>query len=205
MFGEIFKRELRNFTTDEQLVDKFWKGIESNYNKAGRYYHNLLHLDSLVDQLLPVKDQIEDWQTIILSIAYHDIIYNTLKQDNEEKSASFASGRLSELGLPAIQIEKCKRQILSTKGHQLSDDFDTNYFTDADLSVLGFDNNAYVKYAGQIRKEYRYYPDILYKPGRRKVLLHFLEMKNIFKTEYFQGKYEKQARVNISNELLSLS
>ena len=205
MFGHIFKSELLNFTINDSLINKLWAEIVFNYNESRRYYHTLAHLDNLIEQLLPVREQIEDWQTIILSIAYHDIIYNTLKHDNEEKSAAFAADRLTQLALPSTQIEKCRQQILSTKEHQVSDDTDTNYFTDADLSILGFDNNSYLKYAEQIRKEYQYYPDFLYQPGRRKVLIHFLKMEAIFKTKYFHDKYEEQARVNILNELRTLS
>jgi predicted metal-dependent HD superfamily phosphohydrolase len=205
MFRHIFKSELLNFTTDDLLTNKLWAEIEFSYNNSCRYYHTLAHLDNLIEQLLPVREQIEDWQTIILSVAYHDIIYNTLKQDNEEKSADLAKDRLIQLRLPSTQIEKCRRQILSTKGHQVSEDVDTNYFTDADLSVLGFNNNSYLKYTEQIRNEYKYYPDFLYEPGRRKVLIHFLKMGVIFKTKYFHDKYEKQARINISNELRTLS
>ena len=205
MFGHIFKSELLNFTTNDSLINKLWSEIVFNYNDSRRYYHNLAHLDNLNEQLLPVRQQIEDWQTVVLSVAYHDIIYNTLKHDNEEKSAAFAADRLTQLALPSTQIEKCRQQILSTKEHQVSDDTDTNYFTDADLSILGFDNNSYLKYAEQIRKEYQYYPDFLYQPGRRKVLIHFLKMEAIFKTKYFHDKYEEQARVNILNELRTLS
>ncbi|HKZ64928.1 MAG TPA: hypothetical protein VJ111_01165 [Chitinophagaceae bacterium] len=205
MFGHIFKSELLNFTINDSLINKLWAEIVFNYNESRRYYHNLAHLDNLNEQLLPVRQQIEDWQTVVLSVAYHDIIYNTLKHDNEEKSAAFAADRLTQLALPSTQIEKCRQQILSTKEHQVSDDTDTNYFTDADLSILGFDNNSYLKYAEQIRKEYQYYPDFLYQPGRRKVLIHFLKMEAIFKTKYFHDKYEEQARVNILNELRTLS
>ena len=84
-------------------------------------------------------------------------------------------------------------------------DDDTNYFTDADLSILGSDSDSYLTYTKQIRKEYSYFPDLLYKPGRRKVLEHFLEMGNIFKTKYFQDKFEIQAKINILGELKSLS
>ena len=87
----------------------------------------------------------------------------------------------------------------------MSNSTDTNYFIDADLSILGSDNKSYLNYSRQIRKEYRHFPDILYKPGRRKVLAAFLEMKNIFKTKYFQDKYEEQAKINILDELKSLS
>lgn len=205
MFKQTFKDVLLNITSDNFLVDKLWTEIQSSYSKSGRYYHNIIHLDSLIGQLLPIRNQIEDWQTLIFSVAYHDIIYDTLRQDNEEKSAALAYDRLTQLKCPSVQKEKCKRQILSTKQHQASDNIDTNYFIDADLSILGSDKNSYLKYAEQIRKEYNYYPDLLYKPGRKKVLLKFLKMRNIYKTKYFQNKYEEQAKINISIELKSLS
>ena len=89
--------------------------------------------------------------------------------------------------------------------HEPSDNLDTNFFMDADLSILGADKDPYFKYAGQVRKEYKYFPDFLYNPGRKKVLKEFLKMGNIFKTKYFQDKYEEQAKVNITDELKSLS
>jgi predicted metal-dependent HD superfamily phosphohydrolase len=205
MFEDIFKIELERLTSDSLLIDKLWAEIQSNYSKSVRYYHNLTHLDNLIEELISIKDQIEDWQTLTFSVAYHDIIYNTLRQDNEEKSAAFAYDRLTQLNLPSTQKEKCKLQILATKQHQVSTNVDTNYFIDADLSILGSDNRSYLKYAEQIRNEYRYFPDILYKPGRRKVLTGFLKMKSIYKTKYFQDKFEVQAKMNISDELNSLS
>lgn len=205
MFEKFFKSELLALNADPLLIDKLWKEIEASYGNSNRYYHNLLHLDHLIGELLPVKERIVDWQTIILAMAYHDIVYNTLRHDNEEKSANFAYDRLSDLCLPAAQKKKCKLQILSTKRHQLTVDDDTNYFTDADLSILGADNNVYLIYTQQIRREYNHFPDLLYKPGRKKVLNEFLEMEKIFKTEYFQKKYERRARINISSELKTLS
>src|SRR5687768_8523547 len=203
MFEQVFKNELLNIDAKRSLADKLWAEIDSNYNMPGRYYHNLVHLDNLTEQLLPIKERIEDWQTLVFSIAYHDIIYDPLRQDNEGKSAALAYDRLTQLKRPADLNERCKQQILSTKRHQLSAEADTNYFTDADLSILGTDKNSYLDYAAQIRKEYSYYPDQLYKPGRKKILAAFLEMKNIFKTKYFRDKYEEQARNNISYELES--
>jgi predicted metal-dependent HD superfamily phosphohydrolase len=205
MFEETFKDELLHISSDNSVIDKLWTEIRSSYSKPARYYHNMSHLNSLVEQLFTIKNQIEDWQTLTFSVAYHDIVYNTLKKDNEEKSAALAYDRMTQLNFNAIQKEKCKLQILATKQHQVSNNTDTNYFIDADLSILGSDNKSYLKYSEQIRKEYRHFPDILYKPGRRKVLAVFLDMKNIFKTKYFQDKYEEQAKINISDELKSLS
>ena len=87
------------------------------------------------------------------------------------------------------------------KNHEIDNDADVNYFTDADLSILGTSSSDYENYTGQIRKEYSAYPDFIYKQGRRKVLKHFIEMARIYKTPYFFDKYEHQARVNLTNEL----
>jgi predicted metal-dependent HD superfamily phosphohydrolase len=104
----------------------------------------------------------------------------------------------------AATIDESRAHILATKAHVMSANHDSNLFTDADLSILGAPADEYMQYTGQIRKEYRYYPDLVYKPGRKKVLRHFLEMERIFKTDYFFAQYEKQARANIETELQRL-
>ncbi len=204
MIERIFKEELARVTSDHPVIDKLWLEIRTNYSKSNRYYHNLLHLDSVANELLPVKDQILDWQTIVFSLAYHDVIYKVPGKDNKEKSAALAFDRLTEAGISLEQRMKCKLQILATKSHQASDEPDTNYFTDSDLSILGAAHDHYLTYTELIRKEYKLYPDIIYKPGRRNVLNHFLQMKKIFKTEYFYDRYEKQAKLNLSEELQQL-
>ncbi len=204
MFESIFKTELYSNFSGNSLTSQLWTEIQSHYDKTTRYYHNIYHLNNLIEQLLPIKHKIEDLQTLIFSVAYHDIIYNPLRKDNEEKSAAFAHDRLMQLNISSLKIEKCRSQILATKHHQISSENDTNYFTDADLSILGSDHESYQKYTEQIRKEYRLYPDIVYKPGLRKVLEAFIKMSYIFKTIYFRDKYEEQAKSNLSKELNSL-
>jgi predicted metal-dependent HD superfamily phosphohydrolase len=73
------------------------------------------------------------------------------------------------------------------------------------LKVLARDWNEYQMYFEQIRKEYRIYPDFLYKPGRAKALEHFLENKFIFQTEEFRKLYEEKARRNIEKEISLLT
>jgi predicted metal-dependent HD superfamily phosphohydrolase len=94
---------------------------------------------------------------------------------------------------------------LATKSHSIAEDNDTNYFTDADLAILGADDKTYTEFAKAIRKEYAVYPDTIYNHGRKKVLTHFLQMPEIYKTKYFRDKYETRARVNLSTELGRLS
>ena len=112
--------------------------------------------------------------------------------------------RLSPLGFPPEVIARVAGHVRATKLHDHSSDPDTDLFTDADLGVLGSDPERYSAYADAIRKEYRRYPDLLYRPGRRKVLQHFLDMPRIFKTNVFHERYEEQARRNLEMELAAL-
>lgn len=189
------------FTEDQQLTNSLWKEIETKYSEKGRHYHNLLHLENMFNELEMVKSNISDFTAISFSVFYHDVVYDATSKTNEEKSAAKAEKRLAELHLDKNKISIISEQILATKSHQRSDYKDTNYLLDADLSVLGKDFKTYLEYTQNIRKEYSIYPDFLYKPGRKKVLKHFLELKSIFKTDYFKQKYEAQAKENIAEEL----
>ena len=78
------------------------------------------------------------------------------------------------------------------------------YFTDADLAILGSDYDKYIHYVKSIRKEYKFYPDFVYNPGRKKVLEHFIQMTRIYKTDFFFSRYEEQARKNMNDEIRQL-
>lgn len=196
-----FEQLCSPFTEDRQLIHSLWNEIETRYSEKGRHYHNLLHLENMFRELEDMKGNISDFTAISFSVFYHDIIYDATSKSNEEKSAATAEKRLTELHVSKDDISVISEQIIATKSHQLSGHNDTNYLLDADLSVLGKDLNTYMEYTRNIRKEYSVYPDFLYKPGRKKVLKHFLELESIFKTEYFKEKYEVQAKENIEAEL----
>jgi predicted metal-dependent HD superfamily phosphohydrolase len=166
-----------------------------------RHYHTLHHLDHMILQLQEVQTAIEHWDAVVLAVAYHDIIYNPLRSNNEERSGAVAVERLTAAGVDVDTVARTHRHIIASKTHMLSADQDTNCFIDADLSVLGASREVYKLYADHVRKEYRYYPDLLYKPGRKKVLQHFLDMPRIFKTEQFYHTFEQQARQNLLWEL----
>ncbi len=204
MLKKTFTSLASNYCDDATLIETCWKEIELNYSHRKRHYHTLKHLENLYTSLNEVRELVSDWNTLLFTLFYHDAVYNALNGDNEEKSASLAIQRLKEMDVPFQMIERCSQQILATKQHQFDRDSDTNYFTDADLSILGADWSAYSEYAANVRKEYSMYPDLLYKPGRRKVLLHFLNMKGIFKTVHFSEKFESQARLNLQQELKTL-
>jgi predicted metal-dependent HD superfamily phosphohydrolase len=197
---EFFELGLK-YSDNSILVDECWLEIQTQYSNKKRYYHNLEHLDNLLSQLKLVRAYIQNWDTVLFTLFYHDVVYNSLKADNEEKSAQLAEKRLRLLEVPISKIELCKNQILATKNHLSSNNNDTNYFTDADLCVLGLSWDAYSGYYTNVRKEYSIYPSFIYNLGRKKVLNHFLSMNRIFKTDFFYDRFEVNDRINIKREI----
>jgi predicted metal-dependent HD superfamily phosphohydrolase len=182
----------------------YWEEIEKAYGSRGRFYHTVSHLESLFRLLKDVKSNINEWDALMFALFYHDLIYNVRRSDNEVRSAQVAVNRMRAIDVPAVITEKCQRIIHATQGHEPSTDEDVNFFTDADLAILGQDTERYALYCRQVRKEYRLYPDFLYKPGRRKVVQHFLNRRQIYKTQHFSQLFENQARYNLASELATL-
>lgn len=200
---ERFRQNCLLFTRETDTIEKLWFEIEKRYTEKSRHYHNFAHLESMFAELDSVTARVEDMNSLSFSVFYHDVIYDASSKNNEEKSATFAVSQLAKINISSGAADKITRQIMATKSHQQSDDPDTNYLLDADLSILGKDPETYFEYTRKIRKEYSVYPDLLYKPGRKRVLKHFLDLEYIFKTEYFREKYELQARENIEVEIKS--
>ncbi|PKV49194.1 putative metal-dependent HD superfamily phosphohydrolase [Aquimarina sp. MAR_2010_214] len=201
MLKQAFITLLSNYTTDVGYIKSLWDDVVKYHSKKNRYYHNLSHLEHLYHKLTEVKNEIKDWDIVLFALFYHDYIYNALKQDNEEQSAKKAVGILSSLSIEDNRITLCSDIILATKGHHISENKDINYFTDADLSILGSDWKNYEEYFKNVRKEYKYYPDFMYNKGRIKVLNHFINMPAIFKSEYFYKRFEAKAKENLQQEI----
>ena len=192
-----------NYTDKKAIVASLWEDIVNHYSNKNRYYHNLDHIQNMLSQAEDFKSHIEDFDVLVFAIWYHDIIYKSTKKDNEVKSALFAKKALKSLDFDEKKLKNIENLIISTKKHQiiLDENDDNAYLLDFDLSILGTDWESYQNYTQQIRKEYKIYPDFMYKPGRKKGLQYFLERETLYFTEVYQDKFETQARENISNEL----
>jgi predicted metal-dependent HD superfamily phosphohydrolase len=204
MITDTFLKLVKKYSNNNELANNLWLEIFTKYSEAKRQYHTIDHLEAMISNLNEVKENIEDWDTTLFAVFYHDVIYKASSSSNEADSAKLAMERLSTIAYPANKIAKCANMILATKQHLTSEDNDTNFLLDADLAILGTSEEEYQKYKDQIREEYAIYPDFIYNNGRKKTLNHFLLKEAIYKTEYFLKKYETQAHINISNELNEL-
>ena len=203
MIKQKFLNLIRKYSSNEDYNLECWNDIENNYSSKSRHYHNLEHLDNMISELSKIQLEVNNLDCLLFAIYYHDIIYKPTKSDNEHQSALLFKNRIAKTSFD--KLSECIAQIEATKEHKLSADNDTNILLDLDLSVLGKSTEEYKKYSENIRKEYRIYPDFMYRKGRKKVLKSILELDFIYKTDFFKQLYENQAKKNLKLELNQLS
>lgn len=197
-----FSGVLASIGFDENEIKQNWLDLETTYSTKSRHYHNLIHIKDMVECFEIYLDKLQFPNEVLFSIFYHDYVYKSSKKDNELKSAEYAVKTLPKE--TDLNSQLVFDMICATQQHQHNEIEDINWLIDFDLKVLARDWDDYKIYFEQIRKEYRIYPDFLYKPGRAKALKHFLDNEFIFQTEEFRKLYEEKARVNIKKEILLL-
>ncbi|MCP2027874.1 putative metal-dependent HD superfamily phosphohydrolase [Flavobacterium sp. HSC-32F16] len=200
---KIYSDLLSNIGFSANEIQQNWTDLEKAYSKKSRHYHNLTHLQEMITSFETYRDKLQNPDEILFSIFYHDFVYSASKKDNELKSAEYALSILTENS--NLNKQLVFDAICATQQHQQNEIEDINWLIDFDLKILAKDWDDYKIYFEQIRKEYRIYPDFLYKPGRAKALKHFLENEFIFQTEEFRNLYEEKARINIEKEISILT
>jgi predicted metal-dependent HD superfamily phosphohydrolase len=196
-------------------IKNYFDLIELDYSEPHRFYHTLEHLTNMfisLDCFVPPQYRTKAVQ---YAIFYHDLKYDPLRKDNEDRSNSRAIATLNTAGEDEETIILVSAMIKATKEHKIPTFIDNSsalfhnrlpelkYFLDLDLSILASIPKYYDKYKENIRKEYYMYSNKEYKEGRIKVLLNFLNRKEIFFTEEFKI-FEKEAKKNMVRELLEL-
>jgi predicted metal-dependent HD superfamily phosphohydrolase len=204
------KNSLRNllleFSANSDLITETLEFIASRYSEKHRAYHNLSHVNAVLDKAQNLRGKFADLVSVQLAIWFHDLIYDPKRFDNEIESAKLATEFLDKLEVPKEKIKKVEQLILATQKHDPADlDFDGQLFLDLDLSILGQKAEVYQNYSSAIRKEYSFVPWFLYKRARRKILENFLEREFIYFTDEIRQTYESNARLNIQREIKELS
>ncbi|GIC76542.1 hypothetical protein FMO003_19860 [Moritella sp. F3] len=190
-------------------VQQSWSRLLPHYQETHRYYHDLHHIDACFIWFDQVQATLDNPLAVALAIWFHDIIYDVRRSDNEEKSAQYAVTALTNLAVSTALVQQVYELILLTRhpskpSHVLTglvSEHDQALFLDIDLSVLGQCDAIYANYEKAIRAEYQHIPLWLYKLGRKRLLRQFLRQSSIYYSDYFNEKFELQARVNIQSVL----
>jgi len=178
--------------------------IAQAYQAPERHYHDLNHIAHLIGLSAHHAGTLNDRETVDLAIFFHDVIYDPLRADNEERSAELARVRLTGLGLLPARVTTVARYIMATKhvpAAKPPTEQDLAYVLDFDLSILAADRETYGRYVSAIRREYAMVSDEAYRLGRAAVLRGFLARPHIFLTSALRAQWEAAARGNLASEL----
>jgi len=158
----------------QELLNKWGIKVDYNillsmWNETQRSYHTQSHLLELIEQINEVKSKISQnqYEKLMLCALFHDIVYDPMKQDNEEKSAEFFLNCCVEKD--NTDILDIKQMILDTKTHDSKSEL-SELFNHFDMKVVESDYEKLLEWERGIHSEFQAYGD-LYKQGR----LHFLE------------------------------
>lgn len=195
---------IAKFNVEQQLGKTIFADLYQAYSTQTRHYHNLNHIQYLLNLIQEVKAIADRPSIIQLSAWFHDYVYHPQAKDNEIKSAIYTEKILKSLNIAPDTIQSVKQIILSTQKHQpLINNIDNLIFLDIDLAILGASPEQYTKYAQAIRQEYFWLSDRNYKQGRKQVLTNFLSRARIYYTNYFYQQLEQTARANLRAEISS--
>jgi predicted metal-dependent HD superfamily phosphohydrolase len=189
-----------------EAIDRVWGSVVRKYSVGDRFYHNLGHIAEMLRLIKSHQEQIQDYESVCFAVWFHDVIYDTRRRDNEERSAEFAGEAMQHLHAPPEVIRRTKDLILATKRHQADGlNSDAEVFLDADLSILGKPERVYLEYSKAIRREYAWVPESIYREKRKEVLQGFLTRERIYFNDDMRARFEAPARQNLARELLSMS
>lgn len=193
------------FYIEQKISKKIFLNLVKYYSNSSRFYHNLKHIDHLLNIIEVLREKSDNFVAIQCAVWFHDVIYNTHYTNNEEKSTEYMEIELNSLKIPQKIIDKAKNMILKTKKHQADeDDIDSQILLDADMAILGSDISEYQIYAQEIRQEYYWVSKQEYSIGRKSFLTQILTRKYIYFNEIFAQTLELKARKNIEWEINNL-
>jgi len=167
------------------------------YAERHRAYHTRTHLADCLSLLQETAPLCERPDEVALALWFHDAIYRTHRKDNEEKSAELLVKAATSAGVLAEAIERMRGLVLVTRHASIPEGRDAEVLVDIDLSILGASSNRYDRFEEQIRTEYKWVPQPLYRLERGKILATFLARPKIYSLEVFETRFENQARANL--------
>src|SRR5947209_4454908 len=97
--------DLAPFGPAESLVRAAFGEILAAYESPGRFYHTLDHVADVLTIIGELSDHRRDRGVVRLAAWYHDAVYDSHANDNEERSAEMARGVLTGLGFPTDRVD----------------------------------------------------------------------------------------------------
>ncbi len=186
---------------------KAFKEIELQYRKPKRYYHTLDgHISFCVCTFFAhAVDKVTNPDMVLWTLFLHDIVMGFDKNNNDELSARWAETFLFKNGASKQLAYDVGNAIKYHNHKNIPDSLDIKFGLDIDLFIFAQPRDVFDKYENNIKKEYAWVEESVFRKKRAEILSNFLNNQSgIFLTDYFKDRYERQARANLKRSVLRL-
>lgn len=188
--------------------DQTYTALVSAYGEPHRHYHTGRHIAHCLTELDFVRKHAAEPAEIEMALWFHDAVYDTHRADNERLSAQWAERFLRGHGLPPERVQRISDHILATCHSGTPNGADSQLTVDADLAILGAsaaDSAAgYPSFERDVRQEYSWVPEAVFKAKRAEILESFLARPCIYHSAFFRDRHEAAARVNLAHAIRAL-
>jgi predicted metal-dependent HD superfamily phosphohydrolase len=189
----------------QQNGPELYQQLSAAYAEPARFYHTAAHIADCLRQLDRSRDLARRPDEVEAALWFHDAVYVPGAVDNEERSAALARSSLKAGAAIGETSNRVAALVLATNHQDLPSDPDAQLVCDIDLSVLGREASVFDDFERQIREEYAWVPEPMYRSARSDVLRGFLRRRSIYHTGRFAQWYERQARHNLERIVAALS
>ncbi|MDB5868573.1 MAG: N-methyl-D-aspartate receptor subunit [Polaromonas sp.] len=190
---------------DAQPEEGLFERLLARYSEAHRRYHTLQHLDECIARLEPLRLLAAHPGEVEVALWFHDAVYELQRHDNELQSALWASQALQAAGVSETAAGRVHALVMATCHSALPASPDERLLVDIDLSILGTGRGRFEEYEHQVREEYDWVPEALFRSKRQAVLQAFVERPFIYSTEVLHAQLETPARENLHGSIAQLA
>lgn len=167
------------------------------YQSPHRHYHTLHHLSECLTLFAAVSSLATHSGEVEIALWFHDAVYDVRAQDNEAQSAAWAEVALTGVGVEPDAIARIRQLILATCHLSCPTEPDQQLLVDIDLAILAAPCSRFMEYETQIRREYDWVPDSIFRDKRQVILQAFLDRDRLYQTPILHESLELSARKNL--------
>ena len=171
------------------------------YAEPHRRYHTTRHLSECLGAFDAARALPDRPDAVELALWFHDAVYDPRRSDNEAQSADWARSALLEAGAEPDMAARVHALVMATQHSAAPATRDEQVLVDIDLGILGAGAERFARYEQEIREEYGFVPEWLFKRTRRAILQSFVDRPRIFSTDHFHTRLEQRARDNLARSI----
>lgn len=180
------------------------RAVLAAWSEPQRHYHDLRHLRECLTRWQAWKGLAQHPGEVALALWYHDVVYQPKAGDNEQLSAEWAARAMRKAGLDTECIDRVEALIMATRHDAPAETPDAQLLVDIDLAVLGASPPRFDEYDHDVRAEYAWVSEALYRTKRAEVLRGFAQRDRIYQTGVAFDELEAQAKANLAAALARL-